>query len=227
MKRLRIITLALLALFALGAVVAATASAEEGLLPLKLRGLQILGTKPKLLTTNKEPINCESVTGAGTFTGTEKNDIKGTGNLDFNECETLGFAAFSLGDKETSVIKEAKILVPVSFEICLINSAKLEFGIFVTLTSPVHIEAKAAGALIEVTGSVIGTITTVGPSRLFGVTFAQTNGVQAVTECKNEAGVVKKASLKSKLCPNETLSAGQSVEKGLLQFEEEVTLMDK
>jgi hypothetical protein len=228
MKRLKIIGLALLALFALGAVTAATASAEEGFLPLKEKHFTDLGKKAALETVKGEKISCAIVTSNGAFT----TDSHGTVTFDFDECEILGFPAFSLGDPKPKSIKEALILVDKAlFLICLIDSAALLFGIFIELAAPVHIEAEALGILVEVTGSVIGHIlpkAEVGKkATLWGVDFTQKAGVQTVKACKDEKGGEKKASLKSKKDPEAAVESGQAITEALLQFLEPVELMDK
>jgi hypothetical protein len=223
MKRLRIIGLALLALFALGAVSASTASAVEGFLPLNKKGIQVLGKKVLLQTAGGASIHCLKVTGTGAFT----NDHHGTGTLDFDECEVFGtgFAAYSLGDKKTTVVKEALILVPVLFLVCLIDSAKLLFGIFIETTETIHIHVEALGDLLEVAGAIIGHILTV-KGKLFVVHFVGLKGANNVAECKDEEGKVKKWTLTSKLDPNKAELGSEFATEGLIQFEEEVELMD-
>jgi hypothetical protein len=228
MRRSRTIGLVLLALLALGALTAAVASAEEGFLPLTKKGFTDLGKKAILETVSKEKIACAVVTSKGAFT----TDSHGTVTFDFDECEVLGFPLFSLGDPKPKTIKEALVLVDKAlFLICLIDSAALLFGIFIELTTPVHIEAEALGILLEVTGSLIGHIlpkAEVGKkATLWGVDFTQKAGVQTIKECKDEKGVVKTASLKSKKDPEAAVEAGQAVVEGLVQFEESVELMDK
>jgi hypothetical protein len=224
MKRLRIIGLALLALFALGAVSAATASAEEGFLPLKLKKIQVLGSKVLLQTSGAAAIHCLKLTGTGAFT----TDSHGTGTLDFDECEVFGtgFAVYSLGDKKTTVVKEALILSEVLFLICLIDSAKLLFGIFIEPTATAHLHVEALGDLVEVTGGIIGHILTT-KGKLFVVDFTGLKGAGSVAACKDEAGIEKKWSLSSKLDPNKAELASEFATNGLIQFEEEVELMDK
>jgi hypothetical protein len=223
MKRLRIIGISLLALFALGAVTASMALAEEGVLPKPTTTVQVLGTNATLGTAGAA-VFCKVLTGTATFT----SDSHGTGKLDFNECEVAGLAAFSLGEKETTVVKEALILASVSFLVCLINSAALTFGLFVEVEkeAPVHIHVKAIGSLITVKGAVIGEFTA-KKGKLIPILFKGEKGKQAVTECKDEAGGVKKHTLASKTNAEAEVVASENVEKGLLQFTEEVELMDK
>jgi hypothetical protein len=223
MKRFRIIGLALLALFALGAFAASMASAEEGVLPLKVKTFNILSKKAKLENTAKEPINCDELNGSGSFT----NDSSGTATLDFNGCESGGFLVWSLGEIVPKVLAEALILAPVSFSICLINSEKLTFGLFVQTTSPVHVDNTSIGILTIVEGAVIGEILTV-KGKLFVVDFVGAEGKQKVTECKDEKGGVKKHSLTStNLSETSKFVASELVEALLIQSSEEQTLEDK
>jgi hypothetical protein len=224
MKRLRIIGISLLALFALGAITASAASAVEGVLPLKLKGVTTLGTNAILEDTSGKQIKCAKVTGKGTMS----TDVLGEGTLEFKECSSSGLAAYSLDMKETTVVKEAEILAKVTTEICLINSAALTYGISVKLKEPVHILLKALGLLVVVEGAAIGEVSTKKGTLLTAV-FVGKKGVQTTApECKDEKGGVKKHTLTaaSDAEHKEKLPASQSVEKGLLQFEEEVELMD-
>jgi hypothetical protein len=224
MKRLRIIGLALLALFALGAVSASTASAVEGFLPLVKKGIQVLASKVLIQTAGGASIHCLKLTGTGAFS----NDHHGTATLDLNECEVFGtgFAAYSLGDKKTTVVKEALILMPVLFLVCLIDSAKLLFGIFIETTETVHIHVEALGDLLELTGAIIGHILTT-KGKLFVIDFVGLKGAGNVKECKDEAGGVKKWTLTSKLDPNAAELVSVFATNVLIQLEEEAELMDK
>jgi hypothetical protein len=223
MKRLRIIGLSLLALFALGALLASSASAVEGVLPLNVKTFTLLGKTAQLETHNKEKIKCKIAQGGGAFT----SDHHGTVLLDFLECESQGFLAFSLGEKEPKTEPEALILAPAEFLICLINSAELKFGIFVKLTETVHIHVKAIGDLIEVKGEVIGEILTT-KGKLFVIDFNGKEGLGNVKECKDVAGNVLKTNLLSEdhLKKQPFLESSEKVTAGLVQFTEEQELMD-
>jgi hypothetical protein len=222
MKRLRILGVSLLALFALGALAASSSSALEGLLPLN-QSFTVLSKTAKLETTNKEQITCGETKGNGQ--AEKESNTHGTVTFDFLKCEILGFPAFSLGEKEPKEIKEALILVEVLYLICLL--ANLVFHIFLTIDKPVHIEAPALGVLVNVTGTVIGTLLT-AKGKLLVADFTGKEGKQENgTECKDEAGNVKKAELLSEKDPEKALKASENVEGGLIQFTNEVELMDK
>jgi hypothetical protein len=225
MKRLRIIGISALALFALGAIAASATSAVEGILPLTKKGATVLGTNGILEDSNGKQMKCASMTGKGTMS----SDVSGEGTLELKECSSAGLAAFSLDMKETTVVKEAEILAKVIFELCLINPEKLTYGLSAKLREPVHIEIKSLGILILVEGAAIGEITT-KKGKLFVGVLAGKKGVQTTApECKDEAGGVKKHTLTaaSDAEHKEKLPASLSVEKGLVQAEEEVELMDK
>ena len=221
MKRLKIIGLALLALFALGALLASSATAlEEGFLPLTMRHFNWLSKTIVLETHNKLAIKCRKTTGEGKFE--EKSDHHGTGTLDFDECEALGFPAVSLGDKN------ALILVPVLFLICLINSALLLFGIWITPTGGnVHVEA--GGLLLELKGAVIGHILPEADliaRTLWTVDFTGSAGLGNVALCTSNAGEHLETTLLARTDPNAFEEASEKVEEGLMQFLEAQKLMD-
>jgi hypothetical protein len=222
MKRLMAIGFSLLALLALGAIAATIASAVEGILPLNKKGITMLGTKVIFEDTSGKQLKCATVTGTGTMT----SDIVGTVTLDFHECESAGLAEFSLGEKETTIVKEALVLASVELTICLINPSTLTFGVFVKLREPIHTHIKAAGILLVYEGAFIGEITT-KKGRLLVTVFKGEKGKPAVTACKDEAGGVKAHSLTVKTNEAATLSASSMATGSLLQLEEEVELMDK
>jgi hypothetical protein len=223
MKRFRIIGLALLALFALGAFAASMAFAEEGVLPLKVKTFTILGKTVTLENTAKETTICKELKGEGSFT----TDSHGTATLDLLFCQSSGFLIWSLGEKVPATEKEALILMPVAFLLCLINSEKLTFGLFVEVTSPVHVDNTSIGILTILEGAVIGTILGL-KGKLFVVDLVGKEGKPSVTECKDEKGGVKKHSLTStNLSETSKLVASLNIESHLIQSSEEQTLEDK
>jgi hypothetical protein len=221
MTRFKIIITMLLALFTFGAMVTA-AGAVEGFLPLTKKGVTFLGKKTILEFTGAIKLSCAALSGNGTFT----SDSHGEAVLNFEQCETGGFPEFSLGDVEPKTVKEALVLVPILFLICLITSATLSFGVWIELTEPVHAHTKALDVLDVTTGSFIGAILTSATTKLFVVDFTQTKGVQSVTQCKDESGNTKKALLLSKQCPEASQQAGLQVTEGLLEFQEAEDTMD-
>jgi len=152
MKRLRILGLSLLALFALGAIAANVALAEEGVLPPS--NFTIKGGAQKLANLNNEKIECASVTGTGV--PLPESDTHSTGTLDFTGCKAFGFEAISLGDKGGVILAEVLYLV------CLFGEGtKLDWGVLVAPKElPFHIEVPALKELILVKGAIIGELLT-------------------------------------------------------------------
>jgi hypothetical protein len=175
MQRFRILGVALLAIFALGAVAAVAANAEEGFLPRKTNDFTFEGTaknKPTLETTAGSTIACEKLTGSGTLKS-DKQAEKVT--LDFDGCSALGFPDNTLGDTSGLLL-----LTEAAASVCLLTGGG--FGLIIE-PKEVHIEVPAISTLLLVKGSVIGKITTVGPAKEYGVEFAGTKGKQNITEC--------------------------------------------
>jgi len=155
MKRLRILGLSLLALFALGAIAANAALAEEGVL--EPQNFSIKGGAQKLENLNKESITCTSVTGNGVPlpAGEKDRDTHSTGTLTFTGCTSGGFAANTLGDVAGTILSE------VLYLLCLLNSATLDWGVLIEpKPQPVHIEVPALKILILVKGAIIGDLLT-------------------------------------------------------------------
>ena len=223
MKRFKIIGLSLLALLALGAFAASTASAVEGVLPLTKNGFTLLSKKAKLQTVVGSEIVCAELKGSGKF----ETDSHGTATLDFLGCEIAGFPTFSLGDAVPKVVSEALILVPVLFLICLTNSATLTFGIFVELKESVHLDALAVGILLVLSGAIIGEVSP-NKGKLAKLLFTGEKGKQTkAPECLDENGGKKVTDLKASVNGGAAEAFSLNVEAGLIQFEEEKELMDK
>jgi len=156
MKRLRILGLSLLALFAFGAVMAGVAlGAEEGALP--PQNFTIKGGEQKLENLNGESITCKTVKGEGVPLPEKEpdRDTHSTGTLDFEGCTALGAPANSLGDASGTIL--AKVL----YLLCLVESKKLVWGVLVAPKElPFHIEVPLVKALILVKGAIIGLLLT-------------------------------------------------------------------
>jgi hypothetical protein len=218
MKRIRIIGLTLLALFALGAVAATVASAEEGLLPLTKKGAKVEGGLSTLETTGGAAIICLTLD-PSTITFT--NDKHASGTLHWLHCLAFGFPANSLGDGS------AEILVPVLFLICLINSAALTFGVAAEV-SKVHLEVPAAGVLVIVNGLVIGSLGAKAGEKVASTTvsFSGSKGIPTVKECSDSSGT-KKHTLTGELNENgKPEAASENVVEGKVTYEEKLELMD-
>jgi len=189
MKSIKLLGLTLLAVFALGAFAAMSASAEEGFLPLTQKTGNALGGESVLATEKGESIVCEKLD-ESTITFT--NDKHGEGTLHWLNCKlkNLGLAVNSLGDESKVIL--AKVL----FLVCLDpkNAAKTlidNFGVAAEIDTPVHLEVPAIGTLIEVDGTALGAILTTGPAKLWVMEFKGEKGKQTVTECLEGANVKK------------------------------------
>jgi hypothetical protein len=223
MKSVRLLGLSLLAIFALGAFAAATASAEEGFLPKQALG-NILGGITVFTTNGKSTIQCEKLDESHIEFTTDEH---GTVTLRWLECSTAGklIGINSLGDKAKEIL--AKFL----FLVCLdpTNSAgKLlaNFGIAAETDEPVHLEAPTAGILWIVPGRFIGIVLTVGPAKLWVVDYANSNGLPLADLCIKGAET-KKHTLTVEENENkkpETLSL--EIKAFLIQFPNEVKLED-
>jgi hypothetical protein len=223
MKSVRLLGLSLLALLALGAFAAATASAEEGFLP-KLATANILGGE-SILKAGETSITCAKLD-ASTITFT--TDEHGSATLRWLECTTAGklVGVNSLGDKAKEIL--AKVL----FLVCLDpkNSAGTLLQLFgfaaeTDEKEPIHLEEPTVGTLQNVQGRVLGAfLTTEG--KLFVVHLNAPGGVQEVALC------VKGAEDKTNTLTSEENHDGvkkpatEEVKGGLIQFAEIVKLMD-
>jgi hypothetical protein len=154
MRRLTPLGLALLVLCTVGVVSADSVLAEEGILesaPFTGKGGVVTHT-----TLSKEVIQCQSSSGQGTFSTEKEKDQHGTGTVTLKGCKTLGFGINTLGDPAETI--KARGL----FLICLVNSAKLEWGLLVEATEVVHGEVPALKALTLLKGANIGSLSISG-----------------------------------------------------------------
>jgi hypothetical protein len=191
MRRLRIIGLALLALFALGAFAASVASAEEGVLPeaIAITGSGEGGTAT-LATTNKETVSCTKVAILEIkFT----TDQKGTATLHSTGCLAEGALPFnSLGDASGVLLSKVSLLV------CLVEPKTLVFGLLIAaITLPEHIEVPSVGQLILIKGAVIAKSDSANSGKEFLYLLKGKEGKQTeATEC-SITGTTFKHSLES------------------------------
>jgi hypothetical protein len=226
MKRMKLIGLMLLAVFALGAFAAATASAEEGFLPTPKTATALGGTSI-LETASKANITCTSLDDS---TITMENDKHGKATLQWLGCKAEGlFGANSLGDKAEVILAEVLFLVcldPTNAAGTLIDN----FGVIGEVVGKLHLEVPAVGALTIVTGAALGAILTTGPAKLWIMEFNRVGtgspGAQVVTDCKQGTTTILH-NLLSELNENKKPeAASENVASGLLQFPSEVELMD-
>jgi hypothetical protein len=218
MKRFRILGIALLALCALGTVMSVAASAEEGFLPTpskeKNKG-SIKGGK-STIGNAKATFICTSLDASP---AEFEKDKHGTATLKWKGCTSAGIALNSLGDEKGVILAKVLLLL------CLINLAKLEFGVAIEPDETIHLEASAAGILGELKGLFIGRLSS-AKGKEFRVTLkASKLGEQEVKECLDAAGT-KKGSLEESLNHEAFAPESEEVLEGVISFEKEVELMD-
>ncbi len=166
MKQLRLLGLALLAVFAVGAVAAATASADaSGILFLPAEegpiAFSIKGGGGTLAAGKEQTIICTEVSGEAESLKEEeskKTHYKlGTGTLDFKGCkETKGSTKVACNTKGDA--KET-LLVPFNFHVFdVLNKAEteLEPGISVLLEPLLTVLCAAETTKVEVKGAALG-----------------------------------------------------------------------
>jgi len=217
MKPIKLICLLLLAVFALGAFAAATASAEEGFLPLKQKTANLLGGEWRFIDAVGTSFACPTLD-ASIFTFV--NDKHAEGTLRLLGCKAAGlFSANSLGDKAGEILVKMLLLVcldPKNSSGVLVDN----FGVSFEIDTPLHLEVPAAGLLTLVGGLYLGAILTAGPAKLW---VLEPGGV---TECLE--GTSKKTDTLT-IEENETKkteATNISAAGTLLQFEEEVKIED-
>ncbi|HTA06423.1 MAG TPA: hypothetical protein VK774_08675 [Solirubrobacteraceae bacterium] len=223
MKRIKLVGLTVFAILALSALGTASAIAEPGFLP-KQASANVLGGKYTIATVGGGLSLACAKLDASTITMT--TDEHGSGTLSLLECKAAGlFTLNSLGDKAGVVLE------PVLFLVCLDPKnaeGKLlgEFGFYIELDKPLHLEIPALGSLFTISGRIIGVILSKGKTKLFVVDLAEKPGTPFATSCK-QGGETKGAELAVE--ENEakkTEPASEDAEGLLIQFPNEVELMD-
>jgi hypothetical protein len=209
---------ALIAVLALTAIAASTASAAETLwkwVPgAEKAAFTATSGKAKLEGVNKAKITCESssvLAGEGKLT---KEQTLGEAMIHFKGCTALGFPINSLGDDNESGV----ILVHVDLHNCIIASAPtLRAGILFTLTE-VHLDIPALGGLlIIVKGSFVAEVSSELKKAKLTHTLAikQTGGKQAVEKCE---GGSKDTLLAKTDAEAAFLESGEEAEKAEVTF---------
>jgi hypothetical protein len=231
MKRLKTIGLMLLALLALGAFAASTASAEEGLLgPAEGEENSGKGGAGTLETAAKAKITCKAVSVLQVKL-LPKSDEHGTADLHFTGCTAFGFPANSLGD-----VKEV-ILVYVLFLVCLLTN--LTFHVLIRVlgeklleeTGSVHIEVPALAQLVRVAGSIIATNLSglkgdKNEGKLFKFELKGKEGKQEVATSCEILGLKLTNTLTSELNENGKPEAASENTSFELEFKKASELMD-
>jgi hypothetical protein len=163
MKRVRLLGIAILAIFAVGAVAAATASATEaGLLYLESSktAFSFTGTGGAgELKLGENSVKCEKLEATGASTET-KHVTLGTGSITFKGCklekEKVKTACNTEGD-----VKET-VLVPIDFHLFnALEGTKLQAGLAVLILNPnLKIKCAAGVTIVEVRGWTFGLVLT-------------------------------------------------------------------
>jgi hypothetical protein len=222
MKQMKLIGLAIFAILALGTMSAASAIAEEGFLP-KQATATVLGKTTTFANATQSTTCGELMSSTITMT----TDEHGSATLWWLKCTAGGglFSVNSLGDKA------GEILAKVLFLVCLdpkdINDKLLqEFGLVIETDEPVHLELPAAGLLLVISGRVIGTIATIGTTKLFVIQFSGSAGSQTARSCtkgtESKQDTLTVEENESKKPANFSLN----IEGALLQFPNAVEPMD-
>lgn len=187
MQRLRILGIALVAIFALSAIVSATASAEfpeilpvpTPTAPLTFTSETVGGSKPILETTKGVKIECAKATNKGEFTS---QDL-GTATIDFEGCESKGAKCKAEGDVNGTILLKTDIDL-VDFK----KGAELLLGLeILPLEGGTNKLIITCGILkVEVKGSVIGRVhvKSLEKTKHATVLFTQTKGEQDIKECE-------------------------------------------
>src|ERR1700689_547806 len=194
MVRIRLIVMAVLAVFCMSAVAAAAASASEG---------EFVNSKEEILKKNKYTSTGGTTTletAAGTkITCTSNTDhgiwpsrAGGEGTILFQGCTASGLSCKG-GKDEAGEPKAPEIFVLVG--LLIKRSSATERLILYTIHKPGTLEAGeleivCSGVKILVKGSFLGTTNykTKTLSKTIELSFTQSKGKQAVTEYENEKG---------------------------------------
>jgi hypothetical protein len=187
MKRLNLIGLALLAVFAFGAFAASSAFALPELLPLQATWTgKNDAANPTLETLAKEKIVCT----AATAEGTQTSDTLGLFHISFTGCKAAGvFNCNSLGDASGTILTLGQwhsvydTLSPLGVALLFL---------------PEHLHFECSGfALVLVLGSLLCLVLEPTSSKLTHLFHCeQTSGDQSERTWWNDAGVAQTAELK-------------------------------
>ena len=190
MHRFKLLGLALMAVFALGAVASSSALAENPEIlpnPTALAPLTFTaeGTATSVLapSVGKRSIECEKILAKGEFTSARL----GKTTIDFHNCKSEGVKCWSLGD-ETSPLGNKSVILVDNADIHLVDIlplSTLALGAAVILLSELHLECQG-GLLVLIKGTVIGEV--IGPktevkTKTGELSFKQSKGVQAIKKC--------------------------------------------
>lgn len=214
MKRVRRVVFCSVAVLAMSAVVAASASAE---LP------EFSGPFPKaytskggatLIETGGIKLTCKASTDVGEVTGAKTGNVM----VRLTGCSGDSFPCTSPGAAEGEMVT-SKLATTLGY----IDKAKHETGIALAASGAPFDEMECAGLLFVVEGSVIGKVTPINkstkskPKTHFKLTFSQKKGVQKPRKLEGEPVDVLEGHIASE--PGLSLEAG-------LKTKDEITLAE-
>jgi hypothetical protein len=231
MQRLKVLVLALFALFALGVVMAGAASAELPQLltagGVKVTSEKYTGTSGETkLTDGTETVSCKTSTSEGELKNeTTAKGYLGPVHVNFKECTSKTFIgnATCTGEGDTS----GNILF--LGETHLVYDSLTTLGVAVLFLIPrFHFTCSLFGVneLLLVEGSLVCLIKPPGTlAKHFEVVCEATGGTQKETKYWNGAGVEQTASLKTSKGEGEFTESSQAG-TGLILFTNEVKIDD-
>jgi hypothetical protein len=179
MHRIRLMGLALIAVFAMGAIAATAAMAEKPeFSPPEKNVFSTSGGKAKF--EQKEgiaPVSAEKSTGKGEVTNAKEGTFD---ELFENTTVPLGGKATGLEDKTVG-----SVLVKGTFKLGYLDAAKTKVGVVFKIIET-HFEAEKLITLVSVRGAAIGQITPLNTkTKVFTVELTGAGGVQTFTEILN------------------------------------------
>jgi hypothetical protein len=193
MHRLKILGLALMAVFALAAVVQATANAANMTLPEFLTRTGWTGTSGAgvLSTAAADEIQCAAGTNEGTMEASKK---LGTFVIDFTGCKSnkpvSGVNCNSTGDAEKVILTHG------SWHLVLNTISGVDHHLIWFLIEPLVV--KCSLFEFDISGNVLGLITPANTlTKVYHIEVFIKNGVQEDTGFENDSGELVHASLKS------------------------------
>jgi hypothetical protein len=192
MKRIRLLGIALIAVFSLGALVASSAMAEVSILPTptaekpaKFTG-ESTGTETLLESSAGTKVKCKKATSKGEFT----SERAGTGKIDFEECESAGSKCNSPSDATGVILTSGSTQL-----VDVLPTGTLDLGLWIEAK-----EASGTGNLtfkcgfisVTVSGSVLGVVDNAAGALLkdlekgkeFKVLWKATEGVKGEQQIK-------------------------------------------
>jgi hypothetical protein len=205
MHRIRLMGLALIAVLALGALVATAAMAEKPeFSPSEKNAFTAVGGKAKFEQKGGiAPVSAEKSTGKGEVTNAKEGTFD---ELYENTTAPLSGKCTGLEDKTVG-----SVLAKGGFKIGYLDKAKTKVGVAFKLSSPIHFECEKTVTLVTVEGAAIGEITPINTlTNVFTVVLTQTGGVNAFTEILNATNTAfEKFVLKSETNGGAFAQAGQ------------------